>query len=296
MPGKKAVVRIMLCLVIILLAFSALVGSLVFSKSARNFAIAAISENTIKKETNITYGPDNRHRLDIYKPDAENKNTPLVIFYYGGGWTAGNRDLYHFVGAALAKKGYTTIIPDYRLYPEVKFPEFVNDAALAYQWAWQKFVKDKSASRSIILIGHSAGAHIGALLSYDKTYLNNLGTEIPRPDGFIGLAGPYAFDPTTWHSTKEIFSTAKNADQARPIAFVDSSSPKTLLIHGVDDTTVRMWNANELSEKLSKNKVENQLVKLQGIGHLGIVTSIAKPLRWRASVLDEMVSFIRKFP
>ncbi len=296
MPGKRIAIRIMLSLITITIIFVTLVSTLIYSKSARNFAIAAISEASVTKQSDISYGPDKRHRLDIYQPDFENNKTPLVIFYYGGGWTAGSRDLYHFVGAALAKQGFTTIIPDYRLYPEVKFPVFVNDAALAYEWAWKKFVKDQPSPRPIILIGHSAGAHIGALISYDKGYLTRLDPEIARPSGFVGLAGPYAFDPTTWHSTKEIFSTAKNADQARPVAFVDGTSPKTLLIHGKDDTTVRMWNAKELSEKLSRNNVQNQLLQLQGIGHLGVITSIAKPLRWRASVLEETLSFIRKFP
>ncbi len=296
MPGKRIVIRLMLSLIIIAIVFVALAGSLIYSKTARNLAIEAISESGIKTTRNITYGPEKRHRLDIYQPAIENSKTPLIIFYYGGGWTAGSRDIYHFIGAALANKGYTTIIPDYRLYPEVKFPGFVNDAALAYEWAWRKYIKDQENPRPIILIGHSAGAHIGALIAYDKTYLHKLNPEIARPSGFIGLAGPYSFDPTTWESTKEIFSTASNADQARPVAFVDSSSPKTLLIHGQDDTVVRMWNAEKLSEKLSQNNVQNQLIELKGIGHLGIIASVARPLRWRSSVLEESLSFIRKFP
>ncbi len=273
-----------------LVIFLALIG---FSQTARNTFIIAISEKGIKTEKSISYGELPRHKLDIYHAENDNPKAPIAIFYYGGGWKSGNRDLYHFVGTALASKGITTIVPDYRLFPEVQFPSFVEDAALSYQWVWKRFVKE--TDRPVIVIGHSAGAHIAALLSYDKNYLETLDPQIARPSGIVGIAGPYSFDPTTWPTTKEIFSSAKIADRTRPVKFADETSPTTLLFHGLDDDTVKLYNAEDLNKALTQSGVQSRLVTLNGIGHIGIIAAIAQPFRWRAEILEDIVKFIKKF-
>jgi hypothetical protein len=88
------------------------------------------------RSTNRSYGPESRQKLDVYSPKDAN-DRPVVVFFYGGSWTAGSRGLYRFVGAALAERGIVTVLPDYRLYPQVKFPLFVDDGALAVAWVQQ---------------------------------------------------------------------------------------------------------------------------------------------------------------
>lgn len=83
----------------------------------------------------IAYGSHARQSLDVYRPQADDSNSgPIVLFLYGGSWRVGDKATYGFLGAALASRGITTVIPDYRLFPEVRFPTFVEDAALAYRW------------------------------------------------------------------------------------------------------------------------------------------------------------------
>ncbi len=267
---------------------------LIFSHNLQERLILSVSEYDVRIEKDIEYGEHARNKLNIYYPAQGDQGGPIVVFYYGGGWRGGRRNIYHFVGTALAKRGITTIIPDYRLYPDVTFPRFVEDAASSYSWVWQYFVKGKS-KRPIILIGHSAGAHIAALLSFNSDYIKKYSGEIALPKGFVGLAGPYAFDPTTWPTTRDIFKSATSADNARPVSFVTGNSPKTLLFHGLDDQTVKLWNAETLADKLSKANVENNLIKLNGIGHIGLVLTLAKPFRWRAPVLNEIENFIKSF-
>jgi acetyl esterase/lipase len=108
------------------------------------------------------------------------------------------------------------------------------------------------------------------------------------------LAGPYAFDPTTWPSTRDVFVGTTNPDQARPVAFVHGGAPPALLMHGLDDDVVRLWNMQTLTAALRQAGTEVQALELDGIGHLGIVTAIAAPLRWRAPVLEQMVDFINR--
>ena len=59
----------------------------------------------------------------------------MVVFFYGGSWNHGERHDYRFVGEALAARGIVTVIPDYRLYPQVRYPDFLKDNAAAVAWA-----------------------------------------------------------------------------------------------------------------------------------------------------------------
>ncbi len=239
----------------------------------------------------VSYGTHPRQKLDIYRPEPgpeTGEQGPVVLFFYGGGWRGGDRTTYGFVGGTLAARGITTVIADYRLYPEVRFPAFVEDGALAYDWVARNLARD----RPIFLAGHSSGAHLAALLALDGRYLQDRADPLPPPAGLIGLAGPYAFDPTTWETTKDIFAGAQ-ADQTRPIAFARAGMPPALLMHGLADETVVLWNTRTLAEALEKSGVPVRKREFDGVGHVGIVTALARPLRWRAPVLDEIVDFIR---
>ncbi len=254
-----------------------------------------MAETGAKITRDVPFGPLPRHKLDIYRPGSGPDNGPIAVFVYGGSWRDGERASYGFVGAALAARGITTIIADYRLYPDVRFPSFVEDAALSYRWTATNITGAADGSRPIILVGHSAGAHIAALLAFDRRYLAEGSSKVPLPAAFVGLAGPYSFDPTTWNTTAAVFATASSADQARPITFVGPLAPPSLLLHGLDDDTVKLWNTHQLADALARSNVKVRKRLLPGVGHIGLVTSIAWPFRWRAPVLDEIVSFVESF-
>jgi acetyl esterase/lipase len=261
--------------------------------SAGQIYSALTSELGVDTETGIAYGPHARHKLDIYRADSTNENAPIVVFFYGGGWKDGDRATYQFVGTALAKRGITTIIPDYRLYPEVKFPAFVDDGAKAYAWVVANVAN--AGKRPIIVAGHSAGGHTAALLALDHSYLERHAPTAPRPAALIGMAGPYSFDATTWPTTKAIFApTVGQPDRARPVAFARTGAPPTLLMHGDSDETVKLFNTKDLAAALGKARTPVKVVEYPGIGHSGLVIAISKPFRWRAPVLDEIVSFVGK--
>ncbi|KAB2911114.1 MAG: alpha/beta hydrolase [Hyphomicrobiaceae bacterium] len=240
----------------------------------------------------VPYGPLGRNLLDVYRPASGDRSGPIVLFLYGGGWRSGERSTYGFVGAALAARGITTVIPDYRLFPEVRFPSFVEDAARAYAWVDATLASAPGGRRPIVVIGHSAGAHIAALLALDTRYLGAAGPDLARPAGFVGLAGPYAFDATTYPSTAEIFTPAVGSQDARPLSFVSERAPPALLLHGTKDETVGLWNTRALAEALQARGRDARKIELEGIGHAGLVLAISRPLRWRAPVLREIVAFV----
>ncbi len=253
-------------------------------------SIVADSGSTL--EQGLPYGPHGRNLLDVYRPASGDRSGPIVLFLYGGGWRSGERSTYGFVGAALAARGITTVIPDYRLFPQVKFPSFVEDAARAYAWVHTNLAALSGDWRPIVVIGHSAGAHIAALLALDSRYLSANGTALTRPAGFVGLAGPYAFDPTTYPTTAEIFTPAAPSQDARPISFVSERAPPALLLHGTKDKTVGLWNTRALADALQARGKDVRKIELEGIGHAGLMLAISRPLRWRAPVLREIVAFV----
>ncbi len=267
------------------------------STSGESFFDALIREPGVAYSGAIAYGTAPRHKLDVFTP-VDAPHGPIVLFLYGGAWTSGERQTYEFVGTALAARGITTVVADYRLYPEVRFPAFVDDAARAYGWVDRHLARHGDRRRPIFLMGHSAGAHIAALLAVDPHRLAKAAPDAARPAGLIGLAGPYAFDPTTWDTTAAIFApTAADPDRARPVARVSAHRPPpTLLLHGLLDRTVLPSNSDTFAAALRAAGGRVRLVDYPGVGHVGLISALAKPFRWRADVLDDIVSFMRAGP
>ena len=184
------------------------------------------------------------------------------------------------------------MIPDYRLHPDVLFPTFIEDAAASYAWTAERY---STPQRPIIVMGHSAGAHMAAMLAFNPKYIAAAATPTPRmPAGLIGLAGPYAYDLTTWPSTRDLFPAQQDPAPTIPANFVTADAPPTLLIHGGADDTVKLWNQQELAKRLQAMDVSVDAHVPEGVTHVGLVRSLAWPFRNRSPVTDQIVQFVRK--
>ena len=253
-----------------------------------------VPEDGYRAQLGVVYGETERQRLDIYTPIKPNNTQTIVMFLYGGSWRSGERGHYRFVAQPFAAAGFTTVVPDYRIYPKARFPDFVEDAAAAIAWVQRVMVKDAAEPR-ILLIGHSAGAHIAALLALDKRYLAARGLSPKILKGWVGLAGPYAFNPLKTRSTKPIFaSVGDDVRVAQPIHYVRAGAPPALLLHGTTDTTVYPLNSKQLSLALRDAGSPVVYRQLKNVGHVGIVLSIPKPGLGGAQVLDTIIEFARK--
>lgn len=240
----------------------------------------------------LTYAADERQRLDLYIPEQAGSSAPILVFFYGGSWKSGIRRDYRFIGEAFAARGYLVVIPDYRLYPAARFPTFVEDGAQALKWVEQHASRYGGDPSRIILAGHSAGAHLAALLLFDRSYLAAVGFERRWLLGLVGLAGPYVFNPLAYDSTRPVFSTIDDPDQARPIAFVDGSAPPVLLMHGENDSTVELVNAHKLAARIRETGGEASVITYPQRTHIGLILSIAAPFRGRDSVHADMLAFM----
>jgi acetyl esterase/lipase len=234
----------------------------------------------------LAYGTLPRQKLDIYTPLGADAQTPVVVFFYGGGWQDGAKETYGFVGRALAGAGYIVAIPDYRLYPDVVFPSFAEDAADAVDFVARRF-DVASGRRRLGLMGHSAGAHIALLLATDQHYLQEAGVPPTLVKAVVGLSGPYDFLPLRQAIYKAIFPEALRRD-SQPINFVHSGEPPMLLLAGQPDPTVDPGNSRRLAKKIEEVGGSVEMRILPGVGHLGMIAAFAEinPFRRREVMVD----------
>lgn len=239
----------------------------------------------------VTYGLLPRQKLDLYLPPQSYASVPVVVFFYGGGWEEGDRADYRFVGAALAAKGVAVAIPDYRVYPEVVFPAFVEDGALAAKWVHDHVGSLGVDPGRIYLMGHSAGAQIAAMLALNPGYLGAAGMDRHAIAGLIGLSGPYDFLPLKSARLKGIFGDPAPR-LTQPIDFVDAGAPPALLVTGSADQTVNPGNSKRLTDALRAAGVKVEYRVYPDIGHGRTIGAFSRPLSGGVPVVDDVLRFI----
>jgi acetyl esterase/lipase len=246
-----------------------------------------------KRHTNIAYGPAPQNRLDIYAPDKPAQGPrPVVVFWHGGRWRYGDKADYRFVGAALAESGYVVAIANYRHYPQVKMPGFMDDAARAAQWAAAHAGEYGGDPRRLFLMGHSAGAHLAALVTLDRRYFAATGQPIPRIAGVIGLSGPYDFLPLMEEDVQDMFGPPELYPVSQPINFVRADAPPMLLVQGLADETVWPKNSRNLATALTALNVPVTLKLYPKRSHSDTVAALTTLLRGRAPTLADIKSFV----
>ena len=285
-----------------LLPTLALAALLAGCSPARLFNVL-IPESGFRTTRDIAIGTNVRSKLDVYTPNiapniapnnpqnAAAAPKPVVVFFYGGAWETGDKGSYLFVAEALTSRGYVVVVPNYRVYPEVVFPAYMDDAAQAVKWTFDNIDRYGGDPARVFVMGHSAGAQLAALVAYDAKYLDRAGIDRSRIKGVVSLAGPLDFLPLTEAKLEFIFPLPVRA-ASQPINFITGKEPPSLLLHGESDTRVGIHNSRNLATRINERGGSVETTYYPGMGHVGILLALSAPLRDGKTVLDRVAKFI----
>ena len=254
--------------------------------------LAFVNQGVPEARQHETYSPEKNLGLDIYQPTGKAAGpAPVVVFFYGGAWQRGSAAQYRFVGQRLAEQGWLAIVADYRTWPRVGFPGFVEDGAEAVAWAQKNAARLGGDPQRIYLMGHSAGAQIAVLLGTDARYLARHQIKPSSLAGVIGLAGPYDFNITGQYVP--IFGPPSQWPDAMALNFVDGDEPRFLLIHGDEDKVVWPRNSEGLAARLRANGIQATVLIMPGDGHAAPLLSLYRP-KSRPQVIAAIKEFIAR--
>lgn len=224
---------------------------------------------------NVSYGTDDKQKLDVYLPPLRDKNTRLIVIIHGGGWNSGDKSDFNKLITEIQKRlpAYAIANVNYRLIRADGnyFPTQENDVNSAIT-----FLKSKSSeykiSENFILMGFSAGAHLALLQGYKHS-------NVLQPRGVVSFFGPTDLEKLYLDADVSIPGALKfvlNATldvnpnlffESSPINYVTSNAAPTLLLHGDGDKLVPVEQAYMLQNKLEDAGVFNKLIVYPGQGH-----------------------------
>ncbi len=216
-------------------------------------------ENTVKFD--IPYLEDNEplQELDIYFPVENNNLFPVLVHIHGGGWTLGDKKNMKDTGLFYASQGVLFITPNYRLSPQIKHPTHIQDCAAAISWVFNNIDELGGDKNRIFLSGHSAGAHLAALLGTNSEYLqkyniepNQLAGIIPVDSGNFNLLNDNN-ETLVRQVVKQAFGNNKESlKEASPFYNITNNNiyPEFLILN----TTTRVSSAMEGKEFAAKLK------------------------------------------
>ncbi len=248
--------------------------------------------STFEKTKNVSYGDSSSGEvLDIYRSEKPKADAPVLMFVHGGSWDSGNKDMYKFLAEGFTKSGYDIVLPNYRLYPDAKFPNFLEDNAKAVAHTSKAF-----PGRSIVLMGHSAGGYNVLMLGLRDEYLKAAGVDLcASVAGIVGLAAPTGIVPLKSERLIEIFPDRFTGDDAA-LNNVSAPAPALFLGHGESDTSVYPQNSEALAEKVIARGGKATLKIYPGQSHTDVVKLLSRHFDDDATLKEDVVEFIDGLP
>lgn len=240
----------------------------------------------------LAYGEDPRQTMDVYAPTGA-RDLPVVVFFYGGGWDSGSREVYGWAAQAIAARGFVVFLPDYRIVPQVRFPSFIEDAAAATARAGDLARDYGGDGARLAVAGHSAGAHLAMMIALDRRYMQAVG----RPDlikAAVGLAGPYDFLPFDVPASVNAFGRAPDPTLTQPVTFARADAPPLWLGHGTDDVVVHAEDTTILDARMKAVGGGSEAKLYPGLDHADLIATFSPLFRKKAPVLDDMTAFLHR--
>lgn len=248
-------------------------------------------------ERDVVFDAPRDLKVDIYyAPETPGKTAETVVFVYGGSWYDGDKSQYGFVADGLVKAGFNVVIPNYRLFPDVAYPEFVDDLAVFMDWYHQSAQGMGLSLQNVHIMAHSAGAFNAALYLTSPEYQKPFAFK-----SFVGLAGPYDyFLPTDDPKYIPVFT--RNGDYNNEQSLPAHQAPKNLagvvgralLMHGAKDTIVTPKNLQNFADYLEEQGVPVSTIRYPDTGHVGIIQAVNNVPFNSGKPLKDVITFLNQ--
>jgi len=251
--------------IIVILFVSAFLG--LISKAEEYKTEQNIAYKVLNNEANNEY-IKNRCKLDIYYP-TKIKNFASVVWFHGGGLRAGNKK----IPSQLMKKGFAVIAVNYRLFPKVQCPVYIEDGAAAVAWTMKNIGNYGGSKDKIFVSGHSAGGYLTSMIGLDKSYLQAHGIDANKIAGLIPLSG-HTITHFTPREEKGIPEHQPIIDRFAPLFHVRADAPSLVLVTG--DKELELLGRYEENAYLARmmqiaKHQKTKLYELQGFNHGGML-------------------------
>ncbi len=236
------------------------------------------------KEKDISYGPDTRNTLDVYHSNGEKQD--VIIYFHGGSWDSGRKDIYWWLGRTFAKRGVVTAIVNYRLSPAAGYKEMANDAALSVKWITEHISEYGGDPKRIFLMCHSAGAHLAELINADPRYFKELG--IVNPVKGLILNDAFGLDMHEYlvkaekdhyyqSFIKTFTATEETWKEGSPMTYIQNVKNPHLVLWGGSTYGAIKIQSPRLVETLQQQGVPVESVVVKGKKHVPMISQMVLP-------------------
>jgi acetyl esterase/lipase len=247
--------------------------------------------SSFEKMSDVSYGPLERQRYDVYRSKTPRRNSPLLVFIHGGSWTDGSKDIYKFLAEGFTSEGFDVVVPNYRLYPNAVYPQMIEDTAKAVVAVAKQF-----PDREIVIMGHSAGAYNVLMTALNPQYLKAEGRDLcDSISGVVSLSGPTGIIPLKEEPYITIFPDRFTAEDA-PLNQADGPTPPLFFGHGADDKTVYPQNSQKLAEKIQARGGKAIVKIYDDMNHTDAVKVLSRHFDGDATLKTDIIRFVESLP
>jgi len=253
---------------------------------AARFVEATAKQNDIRVRRNVPVSPEAPAlRVDLFVPTT-GENLPIAAVLPGGGWNMGHKGLkaVQFLAGWLAERGVIGVAMDYRLIPAVSPTEQTRDVARGVAWLALHATEFRGDPHRIFLVGHSAGAHLAALVACDRRYLDKQGTSADVPAGIVAISNVFDLRNTEHplgsiakRKITTVFRDAATRELLSPLLYVQPGAPPFLILHGMGDHLIALDQGAAMVEALHAAGTQAEFHDLPGRDHIGLFHNMDEP-------------------
>lgn len=244
------------------------------------------AEPAVTKNQFYTDAKDKLQALDVHAP-AEGEKHPVIVWIHGGGWKAGDKGSVQKKPKAFVEKGFVLVSVNYRFVPVVTLKDMMSDLAQSVRWVRDHAAEHRGDPERIVIMGHSAGAHLAALLCTDDRYLKAAGVPMSCLKGCVPLdVSAYDIpkrlkdggDTPAVNYTSVFGTTEAEQREFSPAVYVarDKGIPPFLLLHVASRESTKT-QAHWLASKLQEAGVNARVVAAEGKTHGTISSDLGGP-------------------